>query len=91
MKLKSIRYSERFSTDVSCCRSYGCRCSSRSRSRREGFLVKSFSPQGQVTGRAEIKAVFNRAVVAADKVGISLTAAEMPFLFLPLFPAAASG
>ena len=36
------------------------------------FLVKSFSPQGQVTGRAEIKAVFNRAVVAADKVGISI-------------------
>ena len=47
------------------------------------FLVKSFSPQGQVTGRAEIKAVFNRAVVAADKVGISLTAAEMPFSFSP--------
>ena len=36
------------------------------------FLVKDFSPQGEVKGRAEIKAFFNREAVTADKVGAQL-------------------
>ena len=47
------------------------------------FLVKDFSPQGEVKGRAEIKAFFNREAVTADKVGAQLGTSEMPFSFSP--------
>ena len=47
------------------------------------FLVKSFAPQGEVKGRAEIKAVFNREAVSPESVGVALKDSEMPFSFSP--------
>lgn len=50
----------------------------------EGSLqIKNFSPQGEFSGRAEIKAVFTRDVVEADDTGRELSSEEMPFLFTP--------
>ena len=47
------------------------------------FLIKSFSPLGQVSGRIEIKAVFNRDVIPESRIGAPLSADELPFKFLP--------
>lgn len=47
------------------------------------FLVKSFTPNGLVSGRVEIKAVFNREAVPPDIIGKNLSAQEMPFSFSP--------
>lgn len=47
------------------------------------FLVKAFSPQGEVRGRTKITAVFNRDVVSADGTGSNLTVSDMPFTFSP--------
>ena len=53
------------------------------------FAVKSFSPEGLVSGRAEVVAVFTKPVVAADRVGAELSASELPFVFSP--PVAGNG
>ncbi|NLD04630.1 MAG: hypothetical protein GX672_01845 [Synergistaceae bacterium] len=47
------------------------------------FLIKKFSPQGDVNGRIEIKAVFNREVAIENRIGIPLSPEEMPFIFTP--------
>lgn len=48
------------------------------------FLVKEFSPQGTVKGRAEIKVFFNREVVPAEKIGTNLSQEDTPFIFTPV-------
>jgi uncharacterized protein YfaS (alpha-2-macroglobulin family) len=47
------------------------------------FIVKVFSPKGLVTGRTQIKAVFNRAAVSGDIVGKEVPASKIPFVFSP--------
>lgn len=53
------------------------------------FLIRSFSPQGTVTGGAEVKAVFSHEAVSDDAVGRTLKPAEYPLDFSP--PLAGSG
>ena len=45
------------------------------------FLIRSFSPQGTVTGGAEVKAVFSHEAVSDDAVGRTLKPAEYPLDF----------
>ncbi|MEG1825168.1 MAG: MG2 domain-containing protein [Cloacibacillus sp.] len=52
-------------------------------SRERDFLVRSFSPQGVVTGAAEIKVLFNHAAVSDDAVGAALAPSAFPFVFSP--------
>ena len=47
------------------------------------FLIRSFSPQGIVTGGVEVKAVFSHEAVSNDAVGRTLKPAEYPFIFSP--------
>lgn len=47
------------------------------------FLIKSFSPQGLVEGRAEVRVQFNREAAPADKIGVELAPSEMPITFSP--------
>ncbi|MDD4159406.1 MAG: MG2 domain-containing protein [Synergistaceae bacterium] len=47
------------------------------------FLIKNFSPNGEVNGRIEIKAVFNRDAAPENKIGKSLSPEEIPFIFTP--------
>ncbi|MFR5880204.1 MAG: hypothetical protein ACLUEQ_05030 [Cloacibacillus evryensis] len=47
----------------------------------EGFSHPPFSPQGTVTGGAEVKAVFSHEAVSDDAVGRTLKPAEYPLDF----------
>ena len=50
------------------------------------FLIKNLSPQGEVRGRVEIKAVFNRAAAPENRIGIPLSSDEIPLIFAPSIP-----
>jgi len=47
------------------------------------FLIKDFAPQGEVKGRAEIKAVFNREAAPESSIGKPLPFEDLPFKFTP--------
>ncbi|NLW61913.1 MAG: hypothetical protein GX056_05830, partial [Synergistaceae bacterium] len=47
------------------------------------FLIKNFTPQGEVRGRIELKAVFNRDAAPENSIGRSLSSEELPFKFTP--------
>lgn len=47
------------------------------------FLIKKFTPQGEVKGRIEIKAVFNRHAAPEGRIGTPLSPDELPFKFTP--------
>ena len=47
------------------------------------FLIKNFSPKGEARGRVEIRAVFNRDAAPEERIGVSLSSDEIPFIFTP--------
>ncbi len=50
---------------------------------RDGFFVRSFSPQGETEGAVEITARFSAEAAAEEAVGKKLAPSECPFSFSP--------